>query len=538
MRTKKALPFFFLCTFASTAYVATSACGSSDFSSADDGDASVVNGSCDTSQTPSQTSCVINEAYGVFVATTATAAGADGTRAHPFATLQAGITSAKTQQKRVYACVGTYAEQITIADGVSVFGNLDCAHDWAPITQHALLKAPTSPAVRADQIQSPTRIDSLDIDAPDGTPASKNSIGVIATASPGLTIANATIQAGAGFDGIGGVEGAQLVQSSDGNGAGSGSGGVAYNAALSPHPDLSVCPGYRPLPSASCLPNTASGGTTSCVAPADAGVDAAPFQPGVGGTGGAGGECSLTDTCTTGVGAGVMEVACCTDTPAAGGAPSGNAPIAGTNGRNAVGIWSGTTYVSGDGVGGTDGSPGQGGAGGGGIDPFLLDYGTTHKAAGYIGQGISGSGGGSGGCPGLAGTFGTGGGASIAIVTDSAIILDTCVVKSGNGGRAGQGTFGSAPTSGGGGGPPIDPPTGGSGPPGSGKSGSAGGTSGWSGNGGAGPSYAIASHGAAPVLKNTTSQAGIGGKGVPQRTLGAKTIPATPDGSAAPSTTF
>src|SRR5450432_2204685 len=123
---------FILSTFSSIA------CGSSSYDSGDDDDGTppVVSGSapdagvpanCDPTATPATNGCVVNEALGVFVVPPSGDAGvdastADGTRGNPFTKMQDAIDAAKTQKKRVYACIGTYAEQITLADGVSIFG--------------------------------------------------------------------------------------------------------------------------------------------------------------------------------------------------------------------------------------------------------------------------------------------------------------------------------------------------------------------------------------------------------------------------------
>lgn len=527
--------------FAGTSCLAM-ACGSSSFSgddglgngSGDGGPGSVVDPNCDITQLPSQNACVVEEQAGVFVAGPGNGGSdtgiADGTRAHPYATIQKGITTAKDQKKRVYVCLGDYAEQITLADGVSIFGNLDCTQSWkVSPTLHAAVKAGNSPAATANQIQTATRIEGLDVIAAAGSATSKSSIGLVATSSPGLTFANATIESGNGFDGVDGIEGIQLTQTTDGNGGGSGSGGVQEDPNVLPHTDIQSCPGFTRVGQfQSCAPNPAPGGTTSCVGPADAG--AATFQPGAGGAGGAGAICTMQDTCSQHIGTFNVVTACCTGTPGLGSAGTGVAPTAGTNGQNGVAKLSATGYLVGDGLSGTSGAPGQGGMGGAGINPFFVD-GSSHQAGGFVGQGVGGAGGGSGGCPGLAGTFGSGGGASIAIITDSVFTLDTCVVRSGNGGKAGQGTFGSSPTSGGSAGTII--PT--SGPASAGTAGSA---SGWSGNGSAGPSFGIAAHGSLPTLKSTVPQVGNGGKGILVRTQNSKTIPATPDGASAATFTF
>ncbi|MEO7109248.1 MAG: hypothetical protein ABI183_02320, partial [Polyangiaceae bacterium] len=172
------------------------ACGSSSFSGDDSiGPSSNVSGngttapdasvppSCDVTATPAVNACVVNETLGIFVAPPSadagTASSEDGTRGHPFSKMQTAIDTAKSQKKRVYACVGNYSEQITLANGVSIFGDLDCNQDWVVVTKHAVIQAPASPAARADQITTATRVDSLDITAPDATTAGGSSIALV-----------------------------------------------------------------------------------------------------------------------------------------------------------------------------------------------------------------------------------------------------------------------------------------------------------------------------------------------------------------------
>jgi hypothetical protein len=519
-----------------SAYFAIAACGNSSFTSdSGDGGGAVNGNGCDATQTPTQNACVVDEAFGIFVSASADASSADGTRAHPYATLQAGINAAKTAKKRVYACLGKYNEQVTLANGISIFGDLDCTQSWTAVTQHASLTAPATPVVTASSIASATRFDSIDVTAPNGTATSKNSVAIIATSSPGLTIANAAIDAGNGFDGTDGVDGVQLVQTANIVGGAGNSGGPADGSCLVfPHP-------------AQCNPNPAPGGTSTCTAPADAGVDAAAYNGGTGGAGGTGGLCILANTCSIGG----FAAECCSGTganaPQPGGAQPANSSTqlggsvgntatsqtgaSGTNGAdgsNGVAAWNGTNFVPADGVAGKNGSPGQGGGGGAGGNPI---FGGTSEV-GADGRGPGGAGGGAGGCPGLAGAQGTGGGASVAVVvSDGAITLDTCTIQSSNGGKAGRGSLGSDATAGGAAGNSSGTNEIASN---AGAAGGNGGSSGWSGNGSAGPSYAIASHNGAPVLKNTTTQAGSGGHGVAAQTSGGKTIPATPDGASTP----
>jgi hypothetical protein len=499
-------------------------------------DASVP-ANCDVTRTPAQDGCVVNETLGIFVAPPQSSDGGteDGTRAHPFSKMQTAIDTANTQKKRVYACVGNYAEQITLADGVSIFGDLDCAQGWNVTSKHAVIQPPASPAVRVDQITSATRVDSVDMIAPDATTPGGSSIALIANDAAALTIANATIHAGKAMNGADGVEGVQLSNGSSVTGA-NGVAQYEVNAAA---------------PICSALPQA----TNTCV-----GADG--YQGGAGGAGGWGGHwvvnavaggfssVSLFQT-PSGVTCLATRPCVCSnqnggDQPASastaqggtlvGGADPGDRPgvagidgASGANGADGVFAFNATGFVPGDGVNGGNGAPGQGGGGGMGLpaEPGGFANGTN-----LIGSG--GAGGGAGGCPGLAGTAGHGGGASVAILANSSpMTIDSSIVESSAAGDGGKGTFGSAPTSGGQPGANL-----GGNAANAGAAGGNGGASGWSGSGAGGPSIAIVSHGAAVVLTSTTPTFGTAGHGVAAMTSGSKTIPASADGVAAATQTF
>lgn len=539
--------------------LATLACGSSSYDAGDDSpgpsgtvapgggnvapDAAVPPG-CDVTKAPSQDACVVNETLGVFVAPPQADADAiaDGTRAHPFRTMQAGIDAAKAAGKRVYASVGTYPEQITLADGVSMFGDLDVDQSWAVVSANAQVKAPSSPAARADGIKTATRVEHIDLVAPDGSASATSSIALLATASPALTIASATIHAGKGFKGADGVEGAQLTNSPSAN-------GQDNSAAL-----LEDCSrlSSNPTPCSTRHRTPASGGINTCNG---AGLSVLPTLGAPGGTGIGdavvassttffefAGQYYMTPTylATNGGAAG----------PAAGGVKgtgqgavgaSGAPGANGTNGASAAaaGMITEQGFVPADGSAGTNGGSGQGGGGGAGYDYITQD--STSFASGDAIYFANGGGGGAGGCPGLAGTSGKGGGASIAIIAaESPLTLDACILQASDGGDGGAGTFGSQPTAGGSGGLDQDPLAcrsprvclhnyvshdGGNG--------GSGGSSGWSGSGAGGSSIGIAYRGGQVVLVNGTAPTiGNAGKGVAAMTKTSKTIPASADGAA------
>jgi hypothetical protein len=200
----------------------------------------------------------------------------------------------------------------------------------------------------------------------------------------------------------------------------------------------------------------------------------------------------------------------------------------GTTGSDVGSLDGAGTYVPSDGSAGTDGQPGQGGGGGAGNVVGNFNSGDTTDD--YV-WGYAGGSGGAGGCPGLAATAGRGGGASIGLVAiDSPIAIDQSQIESGKGGAGSAAGAPSAPTSGGTGGVGNNNNAGGSG--------GAGGRAGISGNGGGGPSFAIATKGAMPVVTNSTVTPGQGGDGVSARSVGIYSIPASPIGKSAATYAF
>jgi hypothetical protein len=81
---------------------------------------------CDATEDPSDESCVIDDAYGVFVAAPANDAGdpdastsaADGSMAHPYPTIGQAL-SRLGSKTRVYVCNGLYGEQVTVTSPAS-----------------------------------------------------------------------------------------------------------------------------------------------------------------------------------------------------------------------------------------------------------------------------------------------------------------------------------------------------------------------------------------------------------------------------------
>ncbi len=520
------------------AMVLTAACSNSVFTSTDDagntgdgGNVDPINGGdaggkvdavappgCDQSKLPTDDLCVVNDAEGVFVSSSTGAATGDGSRAKPLASLNAAIALANKYSMRVYACAETYAESVAFADGTNVFGYFDCKNGWTANAQsHAKIQSPTSPAATATNITHATRVEAVDIFAPDFTSKSQSSIALIASGSPALLIKGSTIHAGTGGKGDDGADGVPLSNSGNQNGAAGNAFGGFYGLEF-----LAAMHGYL----------NEAGGTNDC----------GGHVGGPGGSGGAGGvfvggmfgqSAIWSNDTTYPVQAGNPTTP--TSQTAQGGAvglggSNGFPGIDGTNGANgsAFGTLNTGVYTSATGGAATDGAPGQGGGGSGGYELTFSAVNPTNYQNQY-GWGSSGAGGGAGGCPGLAGQPGMGGGASLAVVAiSSPMTLETVVVEASAGGAAGAAGKPSAPTMGGTGGAPVAYTVGGG-------TGGHGGLGGVSGNGGGGPSVGIvAVQGTQPTLSASTIKQGAGGVGVPQRTTSnGQIIPASPDGTSA-----
>ncbi len=487
---------------------------------------------------------------GIFVSQTkGNDATGDGSMAKPLATLAAGLAKGQKDRQRVLVCAETYNEQVTWLDGVSAYGYFDCqGPEWKlDETRRARVQSPKSPALKAEAINQPTRIEGFEIVAPDlgeGSPDEReplqnSSIAAFVKGSSALTISKSTLKAGKGRDGVDGTNPPPLVRVDD------------------RAPQIGV---NETLCTASAACTVAHAGQAGGLG-GQAHCDAAPpgvSQPGPGGAGGDGGhwDGGFGGTLLSAVGERTSPTpglpTSATPGTAKGGALlpplNGNVFIAGfngdtgatgasgTDGVNGVAVLSESGFAPGDGTRGTSGAGGQGGGGGAG-QTFRAGM-DTHN------QGASGGGGGAGGCPGLAGEPGLGGGASLGLlVVQSDLSLERVTITSSKGGRAGVGTLGSLSTdgqSGAAGGVPRPVGTACTDAGGNpvnctgavGGNGGAGGRAGVSGHGAAGPSLALVHFGAAPRMSaDTVLTPGEGGDGAPRVQAGAAVIPESPKGA-------
>ncbi len=392
-----------------------------------------------------------------------------GTKEAPLATIAAGIAKAAavSPPATVRVAKGSYAETLTLSDGVSMFGGYDASADWGrDVAANTTEITGDDHVVTASGFTSKTYLDGFTITSAAATAPGASSTALAIVGCSDVEVRGVTVVAG---DGAAGVDG------------GSGmTGGIGSAGKIG----VKGCEDSSGLCSSCSRPSGGAGGQSACGQ--------------TGGTGGKPGKGS--DAGNTG-GVGIS------GTP---GGPGGSSTHNGTvgqpgasgpggsdgNGGVNLGVFDGAgVYTPTGGEDGMDGQPGNGGGGGGG------GGGGTSYCDSY---GSSGGGGGGGGCGGGGGLAGGGGGGSFGvIVIDSKVVFTGCDIAAGNGGAGGAG--GGGGMGGGGGSPGAGGPYGGSGEQDDGGNGAAGGrggdggTGGAGGGGGGGPSAAIVCLGSSNV---------------------------------------
>lgn len=379
---------------------------------------------CDPSKDPKDEPCLIDDAYGIFVATTGTpdAAAGAGTLENPVATVGAGLALARSEGKtRVYICGGNYVEAVNINSPISLYGGFSCTDGSVP---RAWEWTGAATNVRAPSVTDP--LEPIYAISVTGTNSALVSIEDMAFAAPD---ASGQDPLGNGASSIAAFVSASTVgfyrcSLIAGNGARGSDGTTASTN----------------YPNAASKPS-AAGGTNTCVYKAD-GVT--PDSS----TGGTAGNDNSVPAVLAGDGTSVPNVLN-VSSPNDGlgvGAPGVADSTYGDNGANGAartpgsaasraGQLSTSGWIPTPGGAGPAGMPGQGGGGG--------DW-----ACGYPG-GLSGA---AGGCGGSGGTGGGGGGASIAlaVLASNVILRNDSLVSSrgGAGGTGGSGQIGegSGPT--------------------------------------------------------------------------------------------
>ncbi len=423
---------------------------------------------------------------------------APGTRAEPKRTIAAAITAAQAAGVgfAVYIAAGTYAETITLASGVSLYGGYN-GSDWTRAAGNVTTIQGGTTAVVANELAGATVLQRLTIVSAAATTPGESSYGVRARGgSSRLTLQACTITAGAGAVGVAGTDGVMGA-----TGANGGMGGVATSSnGAAGTAGTSACAG-------------AGGGGGAGRFGQAAGVSGnAGMMVTGGGAGGAAGGGGGAGLCVAGVVTNGGSAA--PASAAAAGSPGGNGAN-GTAGSN-VGSFATDTglYVPPGGGVGTPGRAGGGGGGGGSGGGGSIPCGTLMCCG--TGSG-GGGGGGAGGCGGTAGGGGGGGGGSFAVLSVGAMVTidggSLTAGAGGVGGRGGNGGGAGAPGSGGGGGMGASN----SGNGGNGAIGGRGGPGGSGAGGAGGPSVCVLYVGTAPTLnmpryaRSTTPAAGGAG---------------------------
>ncbi len=447
--------------------------------------------SCDSTATPAEDPCVIDDKFGVFVdPTNGDDMNGDGSQKFPFKSVEFAVPAAVSSGKRVYICQGTENTPGVLLraneSGLQIYGGLSCK-DWSYVGTGTVLKGDVESGGEALQLDHTSDIHIEDVELQSATTGAYymsdafNRIGAIVEDSSNIVFRHVR------FTGTDATSGQDGMTKPAGQASAAGFSGAA---ACTTGSGANGGSGSCPFPSTGPQSPGGKGGDagSSTVNP----TDGAPGSPSSSttGLGGLADDGSSTWSCAVGTGGDGAPGA--DGTPGAGG--SGKVTLSpNLNEPERVLVLSAATS-------GTAGKPGQGGGGGGGARAA-----STAGVCSGGNIGASGGGGGAGGCPGAGGPGGGAGGSSIGLVSiNSSVQLFACEVHAGTGGNGGNGAPGTAGAAGGAGGP------GGSGAGTStdacpGGHGGKGGHGGPGGGGSGGYSLGIAYSGTAPVYDPATT---------------------------------
>lgn len=365
---------------------------------------------------PTTDATLVTEGCGVFVRADEVDAMGDGTRAHPYKTLQTALD--KAGATRVYACSSApYSEAVTIAAAVEVYGSFECSKGWTwnANARSELNGPPGAVALTLTTKADGAKVQGFAITAEEATKKGDSSIAV-AVADIAAALANCAVTARDGMSGEDGVTPA-------------GTATKGTDASLPVALTMNACTNPASLAGGPA-------GMTTC----DDGMTA-------GGPGGKGGISGMNSgdgaTGADGTSAGAVKG------KGGAGEDAGNDCVDGAKGKSGdagamgdAGLLPGALSLAGvSDTNMTDGKPGTrgfGGGGGGGAKSGAF-------CGGVDGNGASGGGGGAGGCGGKGGGGGKAGGSSIAIVSlGQRLTLSGVALKSGKGGAGGKGAVGQS----------------------------------------------------------------------------------------------
>jgi hypothetical protein len=393
-------------------------------------------GPCDPTGAPKDEQCILDDAYGVFVAAPlggdkdpdggegGTPSG-DGTMSSPYTTIGQALANLGTKT-RVYVCNGVYAEQLSITTAVSVYGGLSCEAGSAdPVWRYAggsakVISPLAAYALSVAGVSSgAVTVEDMSFTAPDAAAPGTSSIAALVSSSS-VNMVRVTLSAGSGANGAAGADGNVAPNYSGAAPVGGTQVWTTINGLFSPESGGTGSVNQCKASGTSTGGNGALGCATAAA---------------IGTPGGANPEPPVTTPGRDGL---PMGSALAGDAGVVSSNDPGADGQAGSGGAAAQDQLYGTLAASGwtpsPGGSGEAGNPGQGGAGA--TDPL---YGQCAVAA----EDIGGGGGGAGGCGGAGGMGGGGGGASIALATlDSTVTLTACTLSASNAGTGGAGGAG------------------------------------------------------------------------------------------------
>jgi hypothetical protein len=450
------------------------------------GDSGAGGGGTPTACIPSQNAQPVDDRCGIFVSSSKGQDGDTGTKSAPLKTLQHALDQANGRP--VYACAEAFAGSVTVANGSSIYGGLDCVKAWTYVgatTKSALLGDADKPALTIAKAGGAAEVADFAMQAPNATAAGSSSMAVLVDQAT-ARLTRCDLLAGDGAPGADGEDAPSMP-------AQAGKAGSKGGDACSPEPVLGGVQVENECGLESSIGGNGGNGNKSNGTAGSPGLpdNASGGQAGQGDNGSVGWSCAIN-----------------------GGEGKSGAP--GTSGMAGAGAamteldaLTSTGFISAAGADGQPGKIGQGGGGGGGAKGGALE------CSGKPPGGASGGSGGAGGCGGAAGKGGKGGGASLALVSlKASLTLDKVTLKTGNGGNGGAGGNpqpGGDPGAGGVGGAKVGTLNAGC----DGGKGGPGGNGGPGGGGRGGHAIGLAFSGTAPTIDKQQITLGAAGKGGP-----------------------
>lgn len=361
----------------------------------------------------------------VFARANASDSPGDGTREHPFTSLQAAIETATSAKKRVFACGSApFEEPISITSPVELWGGFDCDTWRFTATAHAAVNGPPDlPALTITRDGAGALVTNVAFTAPSSAHPGGSSVGVVVDEVDAQTFLwRCDITVANGRDGLDGEPPEEPAQTGK-NAAFLGQTGEPTSACTAIASVEGGDPGALDCEDGKSLGGKGGPGATAPNGTGQDGSDGMPLPQdnpmlfGVGGNG----QSEVND-CSDGI----------------AGAP-GTAGPAGKGGETEGALTlQGITAVNGK--AGSHGARGGGGGGGGGARSGVFCPSGPDTVQG---PGASGGGGGSGGCGGKGGTGGMAGGSSIGVVAlGGKLVLNLGTITVGNGGKGGKGGAG------------------------------------------------------------------------------------------------